>query len=72
MYPLLILFESANFLILQVIFSLCNILFILGDANSVTILWDTIMTSMACCGVNSYLDFVVDGSAKVRSFGLKD
>ena len=44
-----------------------NILFILGEANSVTILWDTIMTSMACCGVNSYLDFVADGSAEVSS-----
>ena len=37
----------------------------LGEANSVTILWDTIMTSMSCCGVNSYLDFVEEGSVEV-------
>ena len=46
-------------------YSLCS-----GEANSVTILWDTIMTSMACCGVNSYLDFTVEGSAEVISFIL--
>ena len=49
-----------------------NILYTLGEANSVTILWDTIMTSMACCGVNSYLDFAVDGSAEVSSLGQTD
>ena len=36
-----------------------------GEANSVTILWDTIMTSMSYCGVNSYLDFVDEGSPEV-------
>jgi len=37
-----------------------------GPANSVTVLWDTIMTSLACCGVNSYLDFQeTEGSAEV-------
>jgi len=36
-----------------------------GEANDVTILWDRIMTSMACCGVNSYLDFVEEGSSEV-------
>jgi len=38
-----------------------------GEANDVTILWDRIMTSMACCGVNSYLDFVEEGSSEVPS-----
>ena len=38
----------------------------LGEANSVTILWDTIMTSMSCCGVNNYLDFVEEGSSEVK------
>jgi len=28
-----------------------------GPANSVTILWDQIMASLECCGVNSYNDF---------------
>jgi len=36
-----------------------------GEANDVTILWDRIMTSMGCCGVNSYLDFVEEGSSEV-------
>ena len=37
-----------------------------GPANSVTVLWDTIMTSLTCCGVNSYLDFQeTEGSAEV-------
>jgi len=37
-----------------------------GPANSVTVLWDTIMTSLTCCGVNSYLDFQgTEGNAEV-------
>lgn len=28
-----------------------------GPENSVTILWDSIMTSLQCCGVNGYKDF---------------
>jgi len=28
-----------------------------GEPNGVTVLWDHIMTSLQCCGVNSFLDF---------------
>ena len=41
-----------------------------GEANDVTILWDRIMTSMGCCGVNSYLDFVEEGSSEVRECSI--
>jgi len=33
-----------------------------GKANDVTVLWDTIMTNLGCCGVNDYLDFMNEGS----------
>ena len=36
-----------------------------GKANDVTVLWDTIMTNLGCCGVNDYLDFVNEGSNAV-------
>jgi len=36
-----------------------------GEANSVTVLWDTIMASMVCCGVNSYLDFQAGDTGEV-------
>jgi len=28
-----------------------------GEPNSVTVLWNSIMTSLSCCGVKSYMDF---------------
>jgi len=31
-----------------------------GEPNGVTVLWDHIMASLMCCGVNSYLDFQRD------------
>jgi len=31
-----------------------------GEPNGVTVLWDHIMASLQCCGVNSYLDFQRD------------
>ena len=34
-----------------------NLEFCSGPANSVTILWDQIMTSLECCGVSNYNDF---------------
>jgi len=41
-----------------------------GAANSVTVLWDKIMTSLQCCGVSSYLDFdTVPGACCVVNDG---
>ena len=34
-----------------------NLKFCSGPANSVTILWDQIMTSLECCGVSNFNDF---------------
>jgi len=31
-----------------------------GEPNGVTVLWDHLMTSLQCCGVNGYLDFQRD------------
>ena len=32
----------------------------LGPSNSVTLLWDSLMTGSDCCGVNNYTDFIKD------------
>ena len=31
--------------------------FYAGDTNTVTVLWDSLMSGLGCCGVNGYMDF---------------